>query len=193
MTIDIERILPTDKELDRFNSKVVQGANGCMVWHKPAMKDRGYGEFHLRGGRIRAHRFAYIWAKGRIPDGYVIDHLCRNTMCVNPEHLEAVTQHENILRGISPSALKAKQTICKNGHEFTEANTFHRPEGGRRCLTCYQAYHKKVHEDLKEQRRLRGKRPSGFAVITKDKNGMTGSERAAFYGRVKNKRKKGIT
>lgn len=71
---------------------------GCVLWHK-SLSSTGYGNDRLDGKRIGAHRRAYIEAKGPIPEGMVIDHLCRNKACVNPDHLEAVPQRENILRG----------------------------------------------------------------------------------------------
>lgn len=62
----------------------------------------GYGNVyggHRGASPIKAHRYFYEHMVGEIPDGMVIDHLCRNTLCVNPEHLEPVTQSENVLRG----------------------------------------------------------------------------------------------
>ena len=109
--------------------------SGCWDW--VGGRSHGYGAFrdHGRRRQVRAHRWMYEQAKGPIPDGLQIDHLCRNPGCVNPDHLEAVTQKTNLLRGISPLANKARQTHCIHGHQFDEANTY-RGTHGRDCREC---------------------------------------------------------
>jgi hypothetical protein len=87
-----------------------------------------------------AHRIAYELFIGPIPNGLHIDHLCRNRGCVNPVHLEPVTQQENMLRGYAPSAVSHRANRCHRGHEFTPENTYikHRPNGRikRDCKEC---------------------------------------------------------
>lgn len=87
---------------------------------------------------MRAHRVAYIEAHGSIPDGKVVDHLCRNRSCVNSDHLEAVDNWTNVQRGNSPVAVNARKTHCIRGHEFTPENTIvpaKRPTQ-RYCRAC---------------------------------------------------------
>ena len=80
---------------DRFWARVDVG----LCWEWTGSNDRGYGMFRLDGRTVRAHRWAWETLVGPIPRGLHLDHLCRNPPCVNPDHLEPVTQPENIRRG----------------------------------------------------------------------------------------------
>jgi len=114
---------------------------GCWEWLRA--KVRGYGVVNdpAFGKNKPAHRYLYRLHRGDIPDGLVIDHLCRNHGCVNPWHLEPVTDGENVLRGIGPSATNARKTHCRQGHEFTPENT--RVTGKKRsCRLCHRSYRK---------------------------------------------------
>ncbi len=112
-----------------------KGENECWPWAKTVSHD-GYGRYVLKGKYYLAHRTSYELTFGKIPDGLVIDHLCRNTKCVNPRHLEAVTNKTNILRGTARSAQNARKTHCKRGHPLSGDNLDRYPDGSRHCRAC---------------------------------------------------------
>lgn len=113
----------------------VQKTETCWIW-VGYVHHNGYGAFKHRGRRRPASVWAWMLRHGReVPTGLEIDHLCRNTVCVNPDHLEAVMPIVNKLRSASFAAVNARKTHCIHGHEFTPENTIRR-EGRRRCRTC---------------------------------------------------------
>lgn len=120
---------------DRFWAKVDK-TETCWNW--TAYRDPlGYGNFWPADKRmVLAHRFAFELLVGLIPEGLELDHLCRNPSCCRPDHLEAVTHRENILRGIGATAANAAKTTCIRGHSLSEANLRIRPDGGRICRAC---------------------------------------------------------
>ena len=72
----------------------------CWNW-LGTKSHNGYGQLKVKQKMIRATHYFYEKYKGIIPVGKVIDHLCRNVVCVNPDHLEVVTVAENTQRGKS--------------------------------------------------------------------------------------------
>lgn len=120
-----------------FFSRIVGVTSaGCWQWSRPAPD--GYGQFAAgsAGLSIPAHRWAYEFLIGAIPDGLVIDHLCRNRACVNPWHVDPVPNGLNVLRGEGPAAVNARRAECPRGHAFDVANTYVTPDGRRQCRTC---------------------------------------------------------
>lgn len=118
---------------ERFMAKV-EKTDTCWNW-KAYVAPSGYGQF--AGGL--AHRYAYTQFVGPIPTGLQIDHLCRVKTCVNPEHLEAVTQQENMRRGDGIDARNRAVTHCPLGHPYSGENTrISKSRNGlqRQCRAC---------------------------------------------------------
>ena len=133
-------------EEERFLAMIEETQSGCWEW-RGYKNSKGYGMFHpyQRRGNVFAHRWAYEKYVGVVPDGLVLDHLCENKSCANPEHLEPVTNAENLRRGgvgQKNAEHHKSRTHCRNGHEYTEETTGYvrRKSRGvltRHCLLCY--------------------------------------------------------
>lgn len=109
--------------------------SGCWVFKGPLRE--GYGRVRdMSRHSVQAHRVMYEACVGQIPAGLHLDHLCRNRACVNPAHMELVTNRENLRRGNGISAINARKTHCDRGHEFTPENTRIRTSGYRQCREC---------------------------------------------------------
>jgi len=127
---------------ERIFSKLLVDPSGCLLW-QGALRN-GYGVVGVqRDGAWRAdyvHRLMYEMFAGPIPDGLVIDHLCRVRSCGSPAHLEPVTNYENRMRGFSPAAVAARATACPSGHPYAPRNTYVGPDGSRKCRQCAREY-----------------------------------------------------
>lgn len=106
-------------------------ASPCWIWEGVTYHN-GYGQI----GSSRTHRVSYSHYVGPIPEGLVLDHLCRVRECCHPWHLEAVTQRENIARGMAARWGNLLKTHCVHGHAYDEANTHIAPNGRRFCKAC---------------------------------------------------------
>lgn len=126
---------------DLFMRHVLRG-DGCWLW-TGCIANNGYGQVGHEGRTRSAHTVAYEMFVGPIPEGLTIDHTCHNgsgckggptcthRRCVNPGHLEPVTNLVNNRRA------KDNETHCVNGHEWTPETTRIRQDTGQRiCRTC---------------------------------------------------------
>lgn len=142
----------TNSDIER-TMRCIQKTEDCWLWlGKPA--STGYGQIGYGARKTRIvrnpHRVIYELLVGDIPEGLQLDHLCRNRLCVNPNHLEPVTQKENLLRGDTIPAKNKAKTHCIRGHEFTEENTYRYGSNQRRCKTCVNVRKKQNRQKIKE-------------------------------------------
>lgn len=159
MTTPIQSQLRGSAE-ERFWAKIdFDGPGGCWLW-TGTLWPNGYGMFSVggRAGRLLlAHRFSYEYLVGPIPEGLTIDHVrargCTHRNCVNPAHLEPVTQRVNVLRGTGLPAQQARQTHCKRDHEFNAENTLYRANRVRDCRICKRERDRQRYARKKESAR----------------------------------------
>lgn len=142
--------------LQRFEENICY-AGDCIAWVGMTTR-HGYGWVQINHGkkvkRMMAHKFAWELTNGKVPEGLVLDHVCRNKGCVNPAHLEPVTNAENVRRGAKFI------THCPRGHEYTPENTYYmkRNRTHRKCRAC--------HRDQEYERR-RTKKLDGMEIWRK--------------------------
>lgn len=138
----------------RFYNRFVKLENGCWEWIGTIDSGNGYGRFGDNYKELVAHRVSYLLHKGKIKKGLVIDHLCKNKWCVNPNHLEAVTNGENVLRGNGITAKNVMKTHCPKGHPYFGGNLYLHPKGNktqRSCRECSRIRIRKRYSDDKEK------------------------------------------
>ena len=153
---------------------IAKDERGCWVWTRRA--SRGYGVLYVNGAIPRkrlVHRASYEAFVGTIPHGRIIDHVCRNTRCVNPAHLEAVTFSVNTKRGLTPLLNKImgdSRATCMSGkHVKTPESMYVSKDGTQRfCRLCVRE--RKL--DELASGKGRGKGVCGWVIISPTEYGM---------------------
>lgn len=143
------RTIPANR-IARLKRTSIKTVGDCWIWTKSKTRN-GYGLGRFEGKGTTAHRVVYTLIKGTIPDDLDLDHLCRNRLCVNPDHLELVTRRENLFRGLQARG-------CKNGHPYSE-ETFSivRRKSGmieHRCKICHRLRNKNAKRRRRELEKL---------------------------------------
>lgn len=126
--------IPLDVRFEKWTRKDAE--TGCWIW-LGKIGEGGYGHIKHEGKSRKAATVAYEFYKGLVPTGLVLDHLCRNKLCINPEHLEAVTQKVNWDRGNGPESIKGRKVleckVCGSPYEILWRGRGHEEWGCRRC------------------------------------------------------------
>ena len=139
--------------------------SGCWLWlgpilHAGTRRQKPYG----RLGRELAHRLSFIFFKGPIPDGLEVDHICNNGLCINPDHLQAITHAENIRRALSAT--------CIRGHTLSGDNLIPmtgKRAGERRCRTCYQLRRSRLQDKYNATKREKHRRMREMGLNSRGK------------------------
>lgn len=143
--------------LERILRRIRVGPEGpdgerCWLWEGKAKTIGGYGQTGFRGKKLMVHRVTYTELVGLIPEGLPLDHLCRQRLCVNPKHLEPVTQKENVRRGHG----NGRKTHCPQGHPLIPANLVKNKLPYRACRICVnEKQNIRKREERKLERELR--------------------------------------
>jgi len=120
------KVTTTPVMSERLLLRITYRGPGCWIW-SGQIDRQGYGRL---GGKM-AHRLTYQEVVGQIPANHHLDHLCRNRDCVNPSHLEPVTNAENVRR-----AAQARER-CKRDHLLSEHGVIW-SDGARHCRACHR-------------------------------------------------------
>jgi len=134
---------PVPIEIRLEKHSIPEPNTGCFFWLGATINSRRGEQYGVIGTRNDerfsrlmelVHRVAYVLHTGNtIPKGLHIDHVCMNTLCVNPEHLECVTTKEHRAR----TYFRRYGNACQRGHPFDEANTWIEKNGARHCRRCH--------------------------------------------------------
>ena len=141
---------PLESYPKRFQEKIYNSGE-CWIWKASLGKD-GYAMYWWDGQTAGAHRYAWEFVNGLIPDKLQIDHTCKTRCCVNPAHMELTTSYENSKRGRSFTHL-SERTHCPKGHPFSGSNLIIETKANgstsRRCRTCKSILRRETRERYK--------------------------------------------
>jgi len=144
-------------------ARLRENENGCLEW-RGAKTTTGYGLVRINNKTYMVHRLMYVSTYGEPGLDLVIDHLCRNRACANPEHLEAVSNEENVRRGNGLGVINSLKTHCPRGHAMVEPNFISsKPTHGRACKACDNAAR------IARRRGLEGELREAFIQIDADR------------------------
>lgn len=140
---------------ERFWARVPFRGEGCCWEWRGTRNNKGYGSLVFERKRYAAHRVSVELSGRTYEPGQVTDHLCRNPSCVNPAHLEIVSNRENVLRGIAGlhrAIERAAATHCPRGHPLSGENLRLKKNGHRECWTCRrEIYQPRLRDKRREQ------------------------------------------
>lgn len=144
--------------LEHIFERTVTPRPDCRIWVRATRN--GYGGISIDGQMKQVHRVVWELVNGAIPEDLTVDHLCRVRACVNTDHMELVTQAENVARAVPFRPRSVSRTPstpvlaaeCANGHEYTPENTRQDGRGRRVCVTCLRDRRRR--HDAKRSRRV---------------------------------------
>ncbi len=144
---------------EKFWSRIKVDENDCWLW-QGKLNDAGYGRIKVGKKDVRVHRLSYECYKSEIPEGLVLDHLCRVRNCANPDHLEPVTKGENTKRGNAAAKVKKfheNKTHCPQGHPYSGDNLILLTQVNgkwrkRKCRACNVVYKARARERISIQK-----------------------------------------
>lgn len=149
--ISISELLEDKEVREELKSRLLDKSmpepnTGCWFWMGDTVKG-GYGRTTIGRVKVLSHRASYECFVNKIPKGLTVDHKCNQPNCINPQHLEAITQYDNTMKGKSFSTINAQKTHCPKGHEYNQENTFYYKINARRdCKICMKERGRKQYE-----------------------------------------------
>lgn len=124
---------PRPDNMGVLRRRIEETESGCHVW-LGAKSIRGYGTVVLDRRSVRVHRLVYELTRGPIAVGHDVHHECGNRLCVNPDHLVAISHAAHSRLHAAGASKNVNQ--CLNGHPFDDENTYTTRRGIRQCRVC---------------------------------------------------------